>query len=180
MRPQESIHTLKPQPQSIQAASVYSTVWSHTSVDEYGQIAPVYLFSSRTWLSGSRTWARLLKRHKKRASYVPATDDEAVEAFEYLSRTEGVPPLNHHAAAYAKKIASSMGKDKIIAINPSREEVTKIVQPLQDIKEKTYMNKIHEAFKIKSIYSVYHLWRPWCGPLAKSHYIEIVVTVPTS
>ncbi len=57
----------------------------------------------------------------KRAEYVPITDDEAVEAFEYLSRTEGIIPAieSSHAIAYAKKLAPTMGKDKIIVVNVS-------------------------------------------------------------
>ncbi len=49
------------------------------------------------------------------------TDDEAVEAFEYLSRTEGIIPAieSAHAVAYAKQLAPSMGKDQIIVITIS-------------------------------------------------------------
>ena len=56
-----------------------------------------------------------------RASYVPVTDEEAVEAFEYLSRVEGIIPAleSAHAVAHAKKIAPKMEKDQIIVINLS-------------------------------------------------------------
>jgi len=56
-----------------------------------------------------------------RASYVPITDEEAVRAFEYLSRTEGIIPAieSAHAVAYARKLAPQMGNDKIIVINIS-------------------------------------------------------------
>lgn len=49
------------------------------------------------------------------------TDDEAVEAFEYLSRIEGIIPAieSSHAVAYAKKLAPTMGKDQIMVINIS-------------------------------------------------------------
>ena len=49
------------------------------------------------------------------------TDEEAVQAFEYLSRTEGIIPAieSAHAVAHAMKIAPEMGKDKIIVINIS-------------------------------------------------------------
>jgi tryptophan synthase beta chain len=52
---------------------------------------------------------------------VPVTDDEAVEAFEYLSRTEGIIPAieSAHAVAYAMKLAPTMDKDKIIVITIS-------------------------------------------------------------
>ena len=56
-----------------------------------------------------------------RAEYVPVTDEEAVCAFEYLSRTEGIIPAieSAHAVAYAKKIAPEMEKDRIIVITIS-------------------------------------------------------------
>ena len=49
------------------------------------------------------------------------TDDEAVEAFEYLSRIEGIIPAieSAHAVAHAMKLAPTMGRDKIIVINIS-------------------------------------------------------------
>ena len=55
------------------------------------------------------------------AEYVPVTDDEAVDAFEYLSRTEGIIPAieSAHAVAYAKKIAPTLGKDKIMVVTVS-------------------------------------------------------------
>lgn len=56
-----------------------------------------------------------------RAEYVAVTDEEAVSAFEYLSRTEGIIPAieSAHAVAHAVKLAPAMGKDKIIVINIS-------------------------------------------------------------
>lgn len=56
-----------------------------------------------------------------RAEYVAVTDEEAVNAFEYLSRTEGIIPAieSAHAVAHAVKLAPDMGKDKIIVINIS-------------------------------------------------------------
>ena len=56
-----------------------------------------------------------------RAEYVPVTDEEAVEAFEYLSRMEGIIPAieSAHAVAYAKKIVTSMRNDQIVVINIS-------------------------------------------------------------
>ena len=57
-----------------------------------------------------------------RAQYVPVTDEEAVEAFEYLSRTEGIIPAieSAHAVAYARKLAPTMRKDQIVVINDFR------------------------------------------------------------
>lgn len=56
-----------------------------------------------------------------RAEYVPVTDDEAVEAFEYLAKTEGIIPAieSAHAVAYAKKLAPTMGKDQILVVTIS-------------------------------------------------------------
>ncbi len=88
--------------------------------DEYGQIAPVYSISAGLDYPGiGPEHADLAET--KRASYIPVTDDEAVDAFEYLSRTEGIIPAieSAHAIAYAKKIAPAMDKDKIIVVNVS-------------------------------------------------------------
>ena len=56
-----------------------------------------------------------------RAEYVPVTDEEAVEAFEFLSRTEGIIPAieSAHAVAHAMKLAPALDKDKIIVITIS-------------------------------------------------------------
>ena len=56
-----------------------------------------------------------------RAEYVPVTDEEAVSAFEYLSRTEGIIPAieSAHAVAHARKLAPTMGKEQIIVVNIS-------------------------------------------------------------
>ena len=64
-----------------------------------------------------------------RATYVPVTDDEAVDAFEYLSRTEGIIPAieSAHAVAYAKKLAPTMGKGRS-SLSTFPEEETKTAQ----------------------------------------------------
>ena len=53
---------------------------------------------------------------------MPVTDDEAVDAFEYLSRTEGIIPAieSAHAVAYARKLAPTMRKEQIIVVNDFR------------------------------------------------------------
>lgn len=88
--------------------------------DEYGQIAPVYSISAGLDYPGIGPEHAMLAE-EGRAKYVPITDDEAVEAFEYLSRTEGIIPAieSAHAVAYAKKLAPTMGKDQIIVVNIS-------------------------------------------------------------
>ncbi|MFR2712503.1 MAG: tryptophan synthase subunit beta [Frisingicoccus sp.] len=88
--------------------------------DDYGQIAPVYSISAGLDYPGIGPEHAMLAE-EGRAEYVPITDDEAVEAFEYLSRTEGIIPAieSAHAVAYAKKLAPTMGKDQIIVVNIS-------------------------------------------------------------
>ena len=85
-----------------------------------GQIAPVYSISAGLDYPGiGPEHAGLYD--SGRAQYVPITDDEAVEAFEFLSRTEGIIPAieSSHAVAYAMKIAPKMSKDQIIVITIS-------------------------------------------------------------
>ena len=85
-----------------------------------GQIAPVYSISAGLDYPGiGPEHAHLYDTG--RAEYVPVTDEEAVEAFEYLSRTEGIIPAieSAHAVAYAKKIVPQMRKDQIVVITIS-------------------------------------------------------------
>jgi len=85
--------------------------------DEYGQIAPVYSISAGLDYPGiGPEHARL--NEVGRAEYVPVTDDDAVAAFEYLSRIEGIIPAieSAHAVAYAKKLAPTMSPDQSIVI----------------------------------------------------------------
>lgn len=88
--------------------------------DEYGQIAPVYSISAGLDYPGIGPEHAMLWE-QGRAEYVPVTDDEAVEAFEYLSKTEGIIPAieSAHAIAYAKKLAREMSPDQIIVITVS-------------------------------------------------------------
>ena len=88
--------------------------------DADGQIAPVYSISAGLDYPGiGPEHANLYKTG--RAKYVPITDDEAVNAFMYLSKMEGIIPAieSAHAVAYALKVAKTMPKDKIIVINIS-------------------------------------------------------------
>ena len=88
--------------------------------DDYGQIAPVYSISAGLDYPGVGPEHTYL-RDTGRADYVPVTDEEAVCAFEYLSKTEGIIPAieSSHAVAAALKIAPTMGKDQIMVINLS-------------------------------------------------------------
>lgn len=88
--------------------------------DKYGQIAPVYSISAGLDYPGVGPEHAYLNSIG-RAKYVPITDDEAVNAFEYTSKTEGVIPAieSSHALAYAMKVAPTMDKDKIIVVTIS-------------------------------------------------------------
>lgn len=99
---------------------IFHGMKSYFCQDEYGQIAPVYSISAGLDYPGIGPEHAYL-HDTGRAEYVAVTDDEAVEAFEYLSRTEGVIPAieSAHAVAHAMKLAPSMEKDKIIVINIS-------------------------------------------------------------
>ncbi len=99
---------------------IFHGMKSYFVQSEGGSIAPVYSISAGLDYPGIGPEHAYL-HDSKRARYVPATDREAVMAFEYLSRTEGIIPAieSSHAVAYAMKIAPKMSKDKIIVINLS-------------------------------------------------------------
>lgn len=88
--------------------------------NEFGQIDPVYSISAGLDYPGIGP-EHVMLREKGRAEYVPITDEEAVQAFEYLSRIEGIIPAieSAHAVAAARKIAPAMSKDQIMVINLS-------------------------------------------------------------
>lgn len=99
---------------------IFHGMKSYFCQDEYGQIAPVYSISAGLDYPGIGPEHAHL-HDTGRAEYVSVTDAEAVEAFEYLSRMEGVIPAieSAHAVAHARKIAPLMGGDQIIVINLS-------------------------------------------------------------
>ena len=99
---------------------IFHGMKSYFCQDEYGQIAPVYSISAGLDYPGIGPEHAHL-HDIGRAEYVAVTDDEAVEAFEYLSRTEGVIPAieSAHAVAYAMKLAPTMAKDQVIVVNLS-------------------------------------------------------------
>ncbi len=96
---------------------IFHGMKSYFCQDKYGQIAPVYSISAGLDYPGIGPEHAYL-HDIGRAQYVPVTDDEAVDAFEYLSRTEGIIPAieSAHAVAHARKIAPKMKKDDIIII----------------------------------------------------------------
>jgi tryptophan synthase beta chain len=105
---------------STGSLGIFHGMKSYFCQDEYGQIAPVYSISAGLDYPGVGPEHSYL-HDIKRAEYVPVTDQEAVEAFEYLARTEGIISAieSSHAVAYARKLAPTMSKDQIIVINLS-------------------------------------------------------------
>ena len=99
---------------------IFHGMKSYFCQDEYGQIAPVYSISAGLDYPGIGPEHAYL-HDLGRAEYVPVTDEEAVEAFEYLSRTEGIIPAieSAHAVSYAMKLAKELGPDKILVITIS-------------------------------------------------------------
>ena len=99
---------------------IFHGMKSYFCQDEFGQIAPVYSISAGLDYPGIGPEHAML-HDTGRAEYVAVTDEEAVNAFEYLSRTEGIIPAieSAHAVAHAMKLSPRMGKDKIIVINIS-------------------------------------------------------------
>ena len=99
---------------------IFHGMKSYFCQDEFGQIAPVYSISAGLDYPGvgpEHAWLH----DTGRSEYVPVTDDEAVNAFETLSRIEGIIPAieSAHAVAHAMKIAPEMPKDAVIGITVS-------------------------------------------------------------
>lgn len=99
---------------------IFHGMKSYFCQDDHGQIAPVYSISAGLDYPGIGPEHAYL-HDIGRAEYVPVTDEEAVEAFEYLARTEGIIPAieSAHAVAHAMKIAPKMGRDRILVITIS-------------------------------------------------------------
>lgn len=99
------------------SVGVFHGMKSYFCQDEYGQIAPVYSISAGLDYPGiGPEHAHLYDTG--RAEYVPVTDEEAIEAFQYLSRLEGIIPAieSAHAVAHVKKIAPRMAKDDSVIL----------------------------------------------------------------
>ncbi len=99
---------------------IFHGMKSYFCQDDYGQIAPVYSISAGLDYPGVGPEHAYL-HDIGRAEYVPITDAQAVDAFEYLSRTEGIIPAieSAHAVAYAMQLAPTMRKDQILVITIS-------------------------------------------------------------
>ncbi|MBQ6517077.1 MAG: tryptophan synthase subunit beta [Anaerolineaceae bacterium] len=99
---------------------IFHGMKSYFCQDDFGQIAPVYSISAGLDYPGvgpEHAWLNDIGR----AEYVPVTDEEAVCAFEYLAKTEGIIPAieSAHAVAHALKIVPTMGEDSIVVITIS-------------------------------------------------------------
>ena len=99
---------------------IFHGMKSYFCQDEFGQIAPVYSISAGLDYPGIGPEHAYL-HDTKRAEYVPVTDEEAVSAFEYLAKTEGIIPAieSAHAVSHAMKLAKELGREKIIVITIS-------------------------------------------------------------
>ncbi len=99
---------------------IFHGMKSYFCQDEYGQIAPVYSISAGLDYPGIGPEHAHL-HDTGRCKYIAITDEQAVDAFEYLSKTEGIIPAieSSHALAYAMQVAPNLGKDKIIVVNLS-------------------------------------------------------------
>jgi tryptophan synthase beta chain len=102
------------------SVGVFHGMKSYFCQDEYGQIAPVYSISAGLDYPGiGPEHAHLFDC--QRAQYVPVTDNEAVAAFEYLTRMEGIIPAieSAHAVAYTMKYAPTLSREKTIVVTLS-------------------------------------------------------------
>jgi tryptophan synthase beta chain len=99
---------------------IFHGMKSYFCQDQYGQIAPVYSISAGLDYPGVGPEHAYLY-DIGRAEYVPVTDEEAVGAFEYLARAEGIIPAieSAHAIAHVCKLAPTMGAEQVIVVNLS-------------------------------------------------------------
>lgn len=105
---------------SVGKLGIFHGMKSYFCQNDYGQINPVYSISAGLDYPGIGPEHAYLK-DVNRAKYYPITDDEAVEAFEYLSRIEGIIPAieSAHAIAYAMQLAPKMNKTQTVVVNLS-------------------------------------------------------------
>jgi cysteine synthase len=129
---------------------IFHGMKSYFCQDEYGQIAPVYSISAGLDYPGVGPEHAHL-HDIGRAEYVPITDEEAVCAFEYLAKTEGIIPAieSAHAVAHAIKLAPTMDRDKIIVITT---------------RERAYVKEPEKALALHE-----KVWLLRCGSLGEEH-----------
>jgi tryptophan synthase beta chain len=99
---------------------VFQGSFSYLLQDEFGQVLPAHSISAGLDYPGVGPEHAWLKQ-TARADYVPITDDEALEALQLLSRTEGIIPAleSAHAVAQVMKLAPTMRRDQIVVVNVS-------------------------------------------------------------
>lgn len=136
---------------------IFHGMKSYFCQDEYGQIAPVYS------ISAGLDYPSLGPEHAYlhdvgRAEYVPVTDDEAVNAFEYLAKTEGIIPAveSAPAVAHAIKIAPTMDKEQIVVITYP-EEATRTARPSPATEEKIFalVKELRRDVKTPMVFMTY-------------------------
>ena len=127
---------------------IFHGMKSYFCQDSYGQIAPVYSISAGLDYPGVGPEHAHL-HDIGRAEYVPVTDDEAVNAFEYLSRTEGIIPAieSAHAVAYAMKLCADALHQIRSSLLPSPAAEIRIVPQSHAIEGRISMSKIASAFE---------------------------------
>ncbi len=105
---------------AVGSLGIFHGMKSYFCQNEYGQIAPVYSISAGLDYPGIGPEHADL-HDRKRATYISITDEQAVNAFEYLSRMEGIIPAieSSHALAHAIELAPTMKKDQVIVVNLS-------------------------------------------------------------
>ncbi len=127
---------------------IFHGMKSYFCQDNYGQIAPVYSISAGLDYPGigpEHAWLY----DTGRAEYVPITDEEAVEAFEYLSCVEGIIPAleSAHAVAHAMKIAPNMDKNKIVTRLEAQHFMLKKISNISKEELQNYCNQSFWAWR---------------------------------
>jgi len=130
---------------------IFHGMKSYFCQTESGQIAPVYSISAGLDYPGIGPEHSYL-HDIKRAEYVPVNDDQAVEAFEFLSVTEGIIPAieSAHAVYHAMRIAPKMGKDKIIVVTLSGRGDKDVAMMLErQLQITNYELRINDKINVK-------------------------------
>ena len=140
---------------------VFHGMKSYFCQDKYGQIAPVYSISAGLDYPGIGPEHAYL-HDIGRAEYVPVTDDEAVEAFEYLARTEGIICAieSAHAVAHAMKIAKEFDPEDSIIICLSGRGDKDVAAIARYRGRDLHESSNRSIFKQQSIHSVSDSRRP--------------------
>lgn len=119
---------------TLGSEGVFQGSYSFLLQDEYGQVLPAHSISAGLDYPGIGPEHAYLK-DSGRAEYVPATDQEALDALQLLSRSEGIIPAleSAHAIAYAAKLAPQLSSDQVLVVNLSGrgdKDVSQIMEML--------------------------------------------------